>query len=107
MREIIEVDPDGERKCPMCRFGFSTLYRFEDEDEGTAVCGDCFLESILEKDLNIADGDEIIIHEIVAELVDHALTELSVGELDELENTLRSIDDQLPQSNATPTSANA
>lgn len=101
MREIIEVDQDGENKCGMCNFRYSSLYRFEDEREEYAACAGCFLQYIDEEDIHVADEDELIIDTIVAELVDQALAELSAGELDELENTLQSVDKQIPQPEAT------
>lgn len=97
MREIIEVDQDGENKCGMCQFRYSTLYRFEDEREEYAACAGCFLQYIDEEDIHVAGEDEIIISSIVAELVDHALAELSTADLDGLENTLHSIEEQIPQ----------
>lgn len=107
MKEIIETEPDGRGKCPACRQETGKLYRFEDEDEDTAACGSCFFETILEIDLDIADEDEFVVDKIVAELVDHALAELSAGELDELESTLRSIENQIPESNAASTPVDA
>lgn len=107
MKEIIETKPDSKGKCPACRRETGKLYRFENEDEDTAACDSCFFETILEMDLDIVDEDEIVVNKIVSELVDHALAELSTGKLDELENTLRSIDDQFPESNTTSTPVNA
>lgn len=106
MREIIEIETEGQEKCSMCQFRFSTLYRFEDEDEDLSVCGDCFLECILEEDVQVAGDSELIVNEIISELIEHALAELSTGELDELEDTLNSINDQLP-GDSTPTTATA
>lgn len=106
MREIIEIEADEQEKCSMCQFRFSTLYRFEDEDEDHAVCGDCFLQYILEEDIQVADDGELIVSNIISELIEHALAELSTGELDELENTLHSINDQLP-ADSTPATTNA
>jgi len=100
MKEIITTKPDGPGKCPACRQETGKLYRFEDEDEDTAACGGCFFETILEMDLDIAEEDELVVDNIITELVDHALAELSAGELDGLEDTLRSIDDLVPESNA-------
>jgi hypothetical protein len=58
-------------------------------------------------DPNIADDDEVVTHKIVGDMVEHALAELSAGELDELEDTLRYINDQIPESNATSTPVDA
>jgi hypothetical protein len=97
MTELLEVDTDGQSKCPMCGFRFSTLYRLEDEKEEHAACGDCTLQYFLEKNIRIAREGEIAIDEDVLEQIKHALAELSAGELDELEDTLRSINNQLPE----------
>lgn len=104
MRDIIGVDPEeAERKCPMCRFRVNSLYRFEDEIEDHAVCSDCFIQHALEDGIRVADEDELLIAAAVNELVNTALAELSAGELDSLEDTLRSIDDEIPTpENGTP-----
>ncbi|QLH82318.1 hypothetical protein [Halosimplex pelagicum] len=107
MKEIIANEPDGPGKCPACRQEAGKLYRFEDEDEDTAACGSCFFETILEMDLDIADEHEVVVNKIVTELVDNALAELSSGELYQLEDTLHSINDQIPESNATSTPIDA
>lgn len=56
MPAIIEIDPDEDdpphgRKCTTCNFRAGTLYRFADEHEEIAQCGDCFVQFLLKDDI--------------------------------------------------------
>lgn len=62
MTEVIIDDYDQEKKCGHCGYRYSTLYRFEGEDEELNICSGCMLEMILTEDsYEIADDAEWVV----------------------------------------------
>jgi hypothetical protein len=96
MREIVEIDTNHPKKCKMCRYRHSSLYRFSHDDEDVQICPSCLLEILVEEDVKITDENELVVPETVSELVDHGLAELGTGDLDGLEDTLQALNDQIP-----------